>query len=309
MKGTTGRFGALGWRTRFAPAPTGHLHLGHVVNAIWVWGAARAFGGRVLLRIEDHDRLRSRAEYERSILADLAWLGFEPDDALVRQSEREALYSAALDRLAALGLVYPCDCTRREIADQGPAAEELRYPGTCRTRRIESHTGPMRRVVLAREEIVFDELRSGTRTQVPAEQCGDLLARDRNGNWTYQFAVTIDDLAQQVDVVVRGEDLLASTGRQIQLGRLLGRAAPARFLHHPLIRKADGSKLSKSSRDSGIRDLRASGWSAGRVLGAAAEAVGLVAHGRTLGVADLADCVGRATRALPTPPRSQEKPV
>jgi len=295
------RFGGPGWTTRFAPAPTGYLHLGHVVNAIWVWGAARAFGGRVLLRIEDHDRIRSRPIYDLAIAEDLAWLGLEPDTPVVRQSEREALYGSALERLAGLGVVYRCDCTRREILDQAPGGDELRYPGTCRARGLDAAAGPMRRVYLAREEIVFDELRLGPRTQVPAEQCGDLLARDRNGNWTYQFAVTVDDLEQRVDMVIRGEDLRASTGRQIQLARLLGRSEPARFLHHPLIRKPDGSKLSKSSGDTGIRDLRARGWTAARVLGSAAAAVGLVEHGQALGVTDLASCV---VRALETGARS-----
>src|SRR4029077_17101194 len=119
--------------TRYAPSPTGHLHLGHVVNAIYVWGIARAAGGRVLLRMEDHDRIRCRGEFERSILEDLAWLGFEPDDGLRplrRQSDRDALYHEALERRRRSHLVYACDCSRRQIAGE-------RYDGTCRTRGLD----------------------------------------------------------------------------------------------------------------------------------------------------------------------------
>lgn len=280
-----------GFTTRFAPAPTGRLHLGHAANAVWVWGLARAFGGRVLLRIEDHDRVRSRPEFERGIFDDLDWLGLEPDLPPVRQSDREALHRGALERLVADGRVYVCACTRREIAAAAPAAagEEARYPGTCRGRGLDAGASPMRRVRLERAEVRFDDLRLGPLVQVPADQCGDLLARDRDGHWTYQFAVVVDDLEQGVDLVIRGEDLLASTGRQIQLARMLGRERPPRFLHHPLILRPDGAKLSKSSRDTGLADLRAAGWTPGRVLGAAAHATGLLDAPRPLAVTALAD--------------------
>ena len=122
--------------TRFAPAPTGHLHLGHVVNALYVWETARREGGRVLLRIEDHDRQRSRPEYAASILEDLAWLGFVPDGEPVRQSERTTIYEAALQRLRDAGLTYACECSRREIADAGVSGRELRYPGTCASKSL-----------------------------------------------------------------------------------------------------------------------------------------------------------------------------
>jgi glutamyl/glutaminyl-tRNA synthetase len=291
--------------TRFAPAPTGYLHLGHVANALWVWGAARALGGRVLLRIEDHDRIRSRPEYATALLEDLEWLGLEPDAPPTRQSERGALYEVAMDRLAAAGLVYVCDCSRRQILEREPqdGAEELRYPGTCRDRALSPEASAMRRARLERREIRFEDGLAGSRVQVPADQCGDLLARDRDGHWTYQFAVTVDDLDQGVDLVIRGADLLASTGRQIQLAELLGRREPPHFLHHALLWKGDGTKLSKSDGDTGIRELRAVGWTAGRVLGAAARLVGLEAEHRDLDASDLADVVGphlgRSGAALP----------
>lgn len=280
--------------TRFAPAPTGFLHLGHVADAIWVWGAAAALDARVLLRVEDHDRIRSRPEYERALLEDLEWLGLEPHAPPIRQSEREGVYGRALERLAARGLVYVCDCTRREILEREPrdGAAELRYPGTCRERGLPGDSSPIRRVRLEPTQIAFEDELCGPRVQVPAEQCGDLLARDRDGNWTYQFAVAVDDLEQGIDLVIRGEDLLESTGRQIQLAGLLGRAQPPRFLHHPLILGPDGTKLSKSNRATGVRDLRAAGWSPSRVLGAAARAVGLLAGESELAVDDLVELVG-----------------
>ena len=273
--------------SRFAPAPTGFLHLGHVVNAVYVWRETRAGGGRVLLRIEDHDRQRSRREYEAEILDDLAWLGFAADEPPVRQSERGAIYERALDGLRGQGRVYACSCSRAEIeraglkacATDNPVARdaavaqpfraaepELRYPGTCRDRGIAEGPGIGIRVRLDDTVERFVDLRHGPQAQQPSVQCGDLLVKDREGNWTYQFAATGDDFVQGVTLGVRGDDLLASTGRQIQLARLLGRAEPPQFLHHPLIMKSPGQKLSKSDRDSGIRELRAMGWTPRQVI-------------------------------------------
>jgi len=271
--------------TRFAPAPTGVLHLGHVVNAIWVWGAARALDGRVLLRIEDHDDERSRPEFERSILEDLDWLGLAADGPTVRQSDRAAFYEAALARLASDGLV-------------DPKAPELRYPGTCRVGGPSFDETPARRIRVEPGAESFVDRRLGPRNQDPSAQCGDLLARERRGQWTYQFAVTVDDLEQGVDLVIRGEDLLESTGRQIRLARLLGRAEPPRFLHHGLIRRADGTKLSKANRDEGIRDLRAAGRSPESVLAEAARRAGFAGVGERLGVGRLADLVAASGVSL-----------
>ena len=316
--------------SRFAPAPTGFLHLGHVVNAAAVWGETRAAGGRILLRIEDHDRTRSRPEYEAAILEDLAWLGFAADGPPVRQSERDEIYVEALDTLRRQGLVYACACSRAEIvaaraalkgcatdretdvaqastaADEGqasraadvaqafrsadagqafkaagvgqasrapdvaqafrPADAELCYPGTCRDRGLTEGPGLGLRVRIAPSIERFVDRRLGPQQQRPSEQCGDLLVRDRDRNWTYQFAATVDDFVQGVTLVVRGVDLLPSTGRQIQLARLLGRAEPPAFLHHGLIMKSADQKLSKSDGDTGIRELRAAGWAPGDVI-------------------------------------------
>jgi glutamyl/glutaminyl-tRNA synthetase len=254
--------------TRFAPAPTGHLHLGHVVNALYVWGAAHDRDGRVLLRIEDHDRQRSRAEYEQSIIEDLAWLGFAHDGAIVRQSERDPIYRKALQPLIDRELVYGCTCSRNGI--QG----EL-YPNHCRDKEIALEEGVSWRVRMdPGVERFFDEL-LGPQEQDPSLQSGDLMVRDRVGNWTYQFAVTVDDHLQGITDVIRGTDLLSSTGRQMRLARLLGRVTPPRFWHHPLVMKSPAQKLSKSDGDTGVRDLRRAGWSAGAVLAAARKAVNL----------------------------------
>ena len=263
--------------TRFAPSPTGYLHLGHVVNAIYVWGLARALGGRVLLRIEDHDRARSRRVYEAAILEDLAWLGFEPDEGqhpLSRQSDRPERYEQALARLRRHAHVYACGCSRTSIGGE-------RYPGTCRGLALPEANRGLRVAIDDRSER-FEDLRLGAMEQTPSAQCGDILIRDRDGQWTYQFAVSVDDVLDGVTLVVRGEDLAASTGRQIALARLLGRAEPPRFLHHPLVLKPGGDKLSKASGDAGVRDLRAAGLSAAEVIGRAAAAAGLPVPGGLL---------------------------
>ena len=283
-----------GWRTRFAPAPTGPLHLGHVVNAIFVWGVARANDGRVVLRIEDHDRSRCRPDYERALLDDLDWLGFVPDEgttaelragaSALRQSDNEWRYAAAITALELRGLVYPCRCSRSDIAQLVPDVpnEEMRYPGTCRDASVPSDASRQRRVKLDGPRERFFDLRLGPQEQLPSAQCGDLLLRDRLGQWTYQFAVAVDDLEQRIDVVIRGEDLLSSTGRQRALARLLGRRTPLHFLHHPLVRKPGGEKLSKSAGDSCVSELRAAGRTRAAVLGAAAHLAGLIDQPRAL---------------------------
>jgi glutamyl-tRNA synthetase/glutamyl-Q tRNA(Asp) synthetase len=265
----------MGPVTRFAPAPTGWLHLGHIVNALHVWSIARARGGRVILRIEDHDRTRCREEYADGIVEDLGWLGFVPDVIAPRQSskQRNERYAAALAALESAGLAYACDCSRRDIAAEVPDrfGEELRYPGRCRSRALAPESTLARRVRMDEGAESFVDERLGPRTQTPSDQCGDLLIRDRLGNWTYQFAVAVDDLDQGVDLVIRGEDLLSSTARQIRLARLLGRTAAPAFHHHALITHPDGSKLSKSAGDTGIRELRAAGRSADDVIALARE--------------------------------------
>ena len=269
-------------RTRYAPSPTGYLHLGHVAHMLYVWGAAQAFGAEVILRMEDHDRLRCRREFEAAILEDLDWLGFAADNVLervspYRQSDCGNRYEAALERLQGRAHIYRCNCTRKQLAERvSPSADgELRYDGRCRKLGL---TKGGTRAVLDRGAESFVDGLLGEQSQDPSEQCGDPLLRDRSGQWTYQFTVTVDDLIHQVDLVVRGEDLLPSTGRQIRLGKLLGREQPALFLHHPLIRDNAGAKLSKKEASAPIREMRRRGMSPQAVLGRAAQQVGITAE-------------------------------
>jgi len=265
---------------------------------------ARAAGGRVLLRLEDHDRQRCRPEYEAALLEDLEWLGFTADQpsftelrqgpSSFRQSDNQAAYQSALDLLRARYQVYACECSRRDEADrasrtdgadkadrtarseEGETAGEVPYSGRCRDRGLAPGPGRGLRVVIEPGEETFTDLLLGEQRQDPSRQCSDLLLRDRLGNWTYQFAVVVDDLRHGVTTVIRGEDLLASTGRQLRLARMLGREEPPVFAHHPLILKPSGDKLSKANRDTAVRDLRANGLTAPAVIGRAALAVGLI---------------------------------
>jgi len=263
--------------TRFAPAPTGYLHLGHVANAIRVWDDAQACGGKVLLRIEDHDRDRCRPEYEPALLDDLDWLGFAPDvyptDAFragyceSRQSDRSGTYASVAEQLRRQGLLYACGCSRKGVLESRSPGSEVRYPGTCANLGLVFEGDVGWRVRMPGDTVTFTDRWCGAQTQTPATQCGDMLIRDRRGNWTYQFVVTVDDHLQGISDIIRGIDLIESTGRQILLGRLIGRPAPATFAHHPLIMKSPTQKLSKSDRDTGVRDLRAAGWTREEVIG------------------------------------------
>lgn len=253
-----------------------------MLNAEHVWRHARAIGRRVLLRIEDHDRARSRPEFEAGILDDLDWLGYRPDiyptDAFRagrcegRQSDRDAIYREAFAILRRQGLVYACDCSRRSVtsaAGRIEAGAELHYPGRCRDKDLPIEDGYGWRVRIEPGIERFEDACLGVQQQDPAGQCGDVLLRDRDGNWTYQFAVVVDDWRQGIDDVIRGTDLLPSTGRQIRIARLLGRERPPTFFHHALIMKTGTQKLSKSDGDTGVRDLRAKGWTPADVIDAA----------------------------------------
>lgn len=275
--------------TRFAPAPTGRLHLGHLANAIFVWGLARRADGRVLLRIEDHDRQRCRPEYETALLDDLDRLGIAVDEpstddlrrgsSSYRQSDNVPVYAAAVDRLREARLAYACDCTRSTFAAwrsthrsswSGPGC-----PGGCRERSLEIEPRLGIRVALGDgDESWEDELRGPSSGQVAAS--GDLLVRDRNGNWTYALCVVVDDLRHGIDLVVRGEDMLDATAPQIRLGRLLGREESPRFAHHPLVRRPDGSKLSKANNATAVGELLDAGSGVEDLLGEAAHRVGLL---------------------------------
>ncbi|MHB8891704.1 MAG: glutamate--tRNA ligase family protein [Candidatus Limnocylindrales bacterium] len=276
--------------TRFAPAPTGYLHLGHLVNALYVWGIARATGGRVILRIEDHDRQRSRPEFEAALLDDLERLGLVPDEPAVaafragstpyRQSSAGDVYATALGRLRAEGLVYACACSRATYAayraERGSAWRGLGCPGGCRTLALPEDRGTGLRVAAGAGSERWVDLLAGPLADEPAAG-GDLLVRDRMGNWTYPLCVVVDDMRNDVDLVIRGRDLLDATPAQLRLARLLGRETPPRFLHHPLVRRVSGQKLSKAEGDTAVRSLLDEGSTPGELFGRAARLAGLQA--------------------------------
>ncbi|CAN5851003.1 tRNA glutamyl-Q(34) synthetase GluQRS [soil metagenome] len=258
------------------------------MNALYTWGVARAAGGRVVLRIEDHDRQRSRPEYEADLLTDLERLGLVPDEPTIedfrrgptpwRQSDSGTAYESALGRLRAQGLVYACACARSSFAAW--AAEHGRpwrgpgCPGECRRRRRPESSGTSLRVALDVGSEAWEDLLAGPRKGDPAAS-GDLLVRDRNRNWTYALCVVVDDLRHGIDLVIRGHDLLDATPAQFRLARLLGRKTQPRFLHHPLLRTASGRKLSKAEADTSVRSMLDAGSTPADLFGRAARLAGL----------------------------------
>lgn len=241
---------------RFAPSPSGPLHAGSVVAALASWLDASANQGRWLVRIEDVDGPRTAPGAAQEILRQLHALGLAPDEAPVFQSQRGALYQAALDRLVAAGQAYPCGCTRREIdaelAALGVPAQrgaERIYPGTCRHGLNGKPARAWRlRCGTAESPVVvhWHDRRLGDQVQDVTATVGDFVLQRADGPWAYQLAVVVDDAAQGISDVVRGEDLADNTARQIHLQRLLALPTP-RYLHTPLVRDAQGEKLSKSN--------------------------------------------------------------
>lgn len=265
--------------TRFAPSVTGYLHLGHVAHALYVWGIAGASGARVRARLEDHDRQRYRPAYEDAMHEDLAWLGFAADDPppWERQSDHASAFEDAHARIAVQGEVYGCACTRREVAAAaGHPDDEPQYAGTCRGRGLMGDGLAMRVVTPPGNERALD-VAAGWLDQDPAAQCGDIVLRDRAGQWSYHLAVVVDDARQGVNLIIRGRDLLTSTGRQLRLARMLGITDLPTYCHHPLVRDDRGRKLSKRDGALGLRQLRREGRAPEEVLGMAAHAVGLQA--------------------------------
>ena len=251
-----------------------------------------AFGARIVLRLEDHDRTRFRPEYETAILEDMEWLGLEPDDVqgtVHRQSDRADVYQEQLDRLSSRHHVYACDCTRAILAEKTAAkpGSSVAYPGRCRYRQLSRTAGHGVRVIVEAGEECFTDLVHGEQRQ-SASGDGDPLLANRVGNWSYHFAVVVDDFQQGVNLVIRGEDLLFTTARQIRLARMLGRQSPPVFLHHPLVRDERGKKLSKRDGAFGVRDLRAGGMNPEEMLGLAAYRVGLLDAPASLEVSQLA---------------------
>ncbi|HET8657198.1 MAG TPA: tRNA glutamyl-Q(34) synthetase GluQRS [Longimicrobiaceae bacterium] len=294
------------FRGRFAPSPTGDLHLGNARTALLAWLQARAAGGRFVLRVEDLDRGRVRPGIMEAQLADLRWLGLDWDEgpdvggpfAPYEQSRRQGLYEQALRRLAARGLLYGCFCTRREIAGaasapNGPDDEGPVYPGTCRAltpeeveqRRAERGEAAVRFRVPARS-VGLHDLLQGDRTFRPAEETGDFVVRRKDGVAAYQLAVVVDDAAMEVTHVVRGADLLPSTARQLLLYEALGLEPPA-WIHVPLLLGPDGERLAKRHGAVSLRELREGGVRPETVVGWLAATCGLADAGEEAAPRDL----------------------
>lgn len=265
-------------RGRFAPSPTGELHLGSAWTALLAWLQVRAAGGTMVLRIEDIDPERSRSFYTAALMADMQWLGLDWDEgpdtggpfAPYCQSQRRHLFEEALQYLAEAGLVYPCYCTRGELASLAPHGTEGErpYPGKCRGRNALEVGGrkPSLRLIVPQETIAFRDGVKGVFAQDIAAAAGDFIVRRSDGVHAYQLAVVVDDAAMQITHVLRGEDLLDSTPRQILLYRLLGLTPPV-FAHVPLLVAADGHRLSKRQRDLSLASLRAHGARPENIIG------------------------------------------
>jgi len=269
---------------RLAPSPTGVLHLGNARTFLLAWLSARARGGSVLLRVEDIDGPRVKAGAVEQTIEDLRWLGLDWDGEVVVQSDRRAVYQDAAARLVSAGLAYPCVCSRKEVDEAASAPHEGAptdgpvYPGTCRGRyrSLEDAAAQTGRAAALRfavdvAAVPFEDGFCGA--QRGAVQ-GDFVVQKRDGEPAYQLAVVVDDAAQGVTEVLRADDLLPSTPRQLLLQRALG-LTPPRYLHVPLLVGADGRRLAKRHGDTSLRHLRASGVRPEQLCSYLAELCGL----------------------------------
>ena len=267
--------------TRFAPSPTGWLHLGHAYAA--VFAQEQAEGGRFLIRLEDIDGTRARPEYEEAIFEDLAWLGLEWERPVRRQSDHFEDYRAALAKLEALGVLYPCFCTRKEIqeeiaragnAPQGP--DGPLYPGTCRKRTVDERVQRMaagesyalrldvaKAVALVPSELIWTDRERGVFSARP-DVFGDVVLARKDTPASYHLAVVVDDALQGITLVTRGEDLLEATHLHRLLQELLGLPVP-QWQHHRLITDENGKRLAKRDDARSLRSLLAAGWTPERV--------------------------------------------
>lgn len=265
---------------RFAPSPTGRMHLGNVFSALLSWLSARAQGGTWLLRIEDIDPQRSRHEYADMLMDDLQWLGLEWDGEPCWQSRRGDIYAHYLQQLTDAGLTYPCYCTRADIlATQAPHESDGRvvYKGTCRNLPPGSRKGPAALRMKVPEEgrgiVTFTDGHYGTHTVDLTTQCGDFIVRRKDGAWAYQLAVVVDDALMGINEVVRGRDLLLSSPQQIYLAQQLG-FTPPRFTHLPLLCNTAGQRLSKRDKSLDMGCLRQR-FTPNQIIGLLAHAAGL----------------------------------
>lgn len=283
-------------RTRFAPSPTGYLHLGHIVSAMFVWGLAKASSADVLLRIEDHDQTRWRQEYETTLLRDLEWLGFYPSLGTTKQSQHFDRYEHILHKLLGNNLAYYCACTRKQIFERTGSRKsgELFYDNYCREKNLAPSPNHGIRLKVSPKTFHFNDELLGSQTQTPSQQCGDFLIRDRAQCFTYQFCVSIDDMVESMTLIVRGQDLLESTGRQMYLHELVEQPRSMKFYHHPLLTTDTGNKLSKRHFSEAIAKHREAGMSSQELLGRAAYAAGIIKTVKRINLCDVGDLLSDA---------------
>lgn len=279
--------------TRLAPSPTGAQHLGNARTYLVAWLMARRAGGWVVLRIEDIDSPRVKPGAAEQALTDLRWLGLDWDAGPIVQTERLPLYQSALDRLKAADLVYPCTCTRSDVeqAASAPHADgaEVVYPGTCSHRSVadaDTLDRPFAWRFRVNEVPAFDDLFRGPVRLTRDDVGGDFVVWKSQGGPAYQLAVVVDDADNGVTVVVRGDDLVSSTPRQLLLYRALGLTPPA-FAHVPLVVGPDGRRLAKRHGDTRLSSLRAAGVRAEQVVGLLAWSCGWQAEPIPVTAADL----------------------
>lgn len=282
-----------GYRTRFAPSPTGPLHRGNLRTALIGWLEARLRGGEWLLRIDDLDGPRNRPGAEDLILQDLRWLGLSWDGPVLRQSDRRGIYATALSALRRAGRLYPCRCTRRLLADvSAPHGALAVYPGYCRHQPPQwgARAGrlPSWRLRLEPGVLRWQERCGPAGAQDGPAAVGDVVLRRADGVVAYHLATAVDELLMGISEVVRGEDLWPSTGAQVAVMAALG-ADPPSYVHAPLWRDGQGERLSKREGSEGLAGLRGRGLDAPGVIGALAASLGLVAPGSRLSARELAD--------------------
>ena len=266
---------------RFAPSPSGRMHLGNALSAMLAWLSAKSKGGEIVLRIEDLDPARSKAAYAEQIMDDFLWLGLKWDRQCRNQSERSDVYNEVLEYLRQRGLVYPCYCSRGELhAASAPHASDGRviYAGTCRALTEEQRSGktktPAWRLMMPDREVCFTDGLQGKQRWNLQKENGDIIVQRADGVAAYQLAVVVDDAAAGVSEVVRGRDLLTSTPTQIYIYELLGLQVPE-FYHVPMLLAPDGRRLSKRDGDLDFSALREK-YSPEEVLGLLAQLCGLI---------------------------------
>ena len=285
---------------RFAPTPSGRMHLGNVFSALMAWLSARSAGGRMIMRVEDLDPRAQDRAVAALLMDDLAWLGLDWDEGPYFQSERGNLYAKAIAQLCEQGLTYPCFCTRSELhAATAPHASDgtYVYQGTCRNlspKEIAEKSrlrAPATRLRVPNEDdptgtVSFCDIVYGPCSEVLARECGDFLVRRSDGVVAYQLAVVVDDALMGVTQVVRGHDLLGSVPRQMYLQRKLGFSSPS-YAHVPLLVDPDGRRLSKRDHDLDLGVIRENGYSPRKVIGYLASLVGLAEKGEEVSADEL----------------------